>query len=197
MRFPGYFYLLSFFCFSTLFALETVSFESSCRVYSCLPVSVSYQPELNQKPLLANLRGQASLLYRANLVTGQQELALAGFSNSGYPIFFTDNGLLEVYSPYLKLQCQFCLKARFNGRETSIFLPALDLPTVKLLPESVSIWPSGAQYIAFNGKCLLVEHNRLFEIVDFNNCSAFRLSRTGIKWENNDLEQMNFLIEGH
>lgn len=146
---------------------------------------------------MASLHGQSRLFYKTNLIEGQQKVALAGFSDKGYPVFFTNYGLLEVPSPDLKLQCQFCLIANFNRQKTSLFLPALDLPTVMLIPESISVWPSGLQYIGYNGKCLHVQQNKLFEIVSYQNCASYRLSFTETGWRNTDLTEMTFSIDNY
>ena len=190
----GIFFLCQF---GVIWSADKISFQSKCSAFSCLPVAVNYQPGLKKKPLLANLRGQSRLFYKTNLIHGQQKVALAGFSDKGYPVFFTDYGLLEVLSPDLKLQCGFCLTANFRKQKTLLFLPALDLRTVMLIPESISIWPSGLQYITYNGKCLHVQQNKLFEIVSYQNCESYRLSFTETGWRNTDLTGMTFSIANH
>lgn len=191
---------LAFLClchFEILWSVDKVSFQANCPTFSCLPVAVNYQPKLNKKPLLASLHGQRRLFYKTNLIKGQQKVALAGFSELGYPVFFTNYGLLEVLSPEVKLQCAFCLTATFNRQKTSLFLPALDLPTVRLMPESISVWPSGMQYVAFNGQCLHVQQNNLFEIASYQNCRSYRLSLSETGWRNSDLTEMIFSVESH
>lgn len=190
------------FCVSAeLTSHEQIRFDSKCPVYSCLPVSAIIHEDIKIGAVQGRLNNQPfSRFSVSNLYSGSQQLALAGFSNSGSLVFFTNKGLFESADKRIRIQCRACLQTRFKKRQHSFFLPAVDLQTVGLLPESVSIWPSGNQYLAYQQKCVQVDKGKLFEVVLNKYCDAYRLSAQPgslYHWKNQDLSEMDLKLINH